>query len=373
MRLHIVIVGTLLSSLFMVDASAKERQDSLDWLRTAIFASHLTDYSGVFVYQYGNNVETSRITHVVESDSEYEKLESLDGPKRLIVRHHGQVWCYINQKMEQVDSQHKRVIFPSLLPEQLAVLSENYQVQEGGVERVAEYNTQVVVFRPKDNLRYTHKIWVHTDSGLLLKAAILGSKNQLVEQYAFTQLQIGGEIDRSWVRSIALRQNLMSVPPTSANSGEAAGLPMHEAQRQPEQDPNSVTSKYHNADESAPASVRSVRVPAPLGAYIGDTAVNDGWRVDAIPPGFKKTMQIRRQMRGKHAPVVQLVYSDGLSAISIFIEPSDGEANDAGGLSGRGAVNLYHKVVDKNLYTVVGEVPPRTVIQVLNSIRRGAH
>jgi negative regulator of sigma E activity len=32
-------------------------------------------------------------------------------------------------------------------------------------------------------------------------------------------------------------------------------------------------------------------------------------------------------------------------------------------------VSLYHKVLDKYLVTVVGEVPPRTVIQVLDSVR----
>jgi sigma-E factor negative regulatory protein RseB len=67
--------------------------------------------------------------------------------------------------------------------------------------------------------------------------------------------------------------------------------------------------------------------------------------------------------------VTQMVYCDGLSAISIFIEPNDGDEDDVSGLSSRGAVNLYHKVVDRNLITVVGEVPPRTVMQVLDSVR----
>ena len=80
-------------------------------------------------------------------------------------------------------------------------------------------------------------------------------------------------------------------------------------------------------------------------------------------------MEILRRMRGKHAPVTQIVYSDGLSAISIFIEPNDEDEDDVDGLSSRGAVNLYHKLVDQNLITVVGEVPPRTVMQVLDSVR----
>lgn len=302
------------SLLLAANVSAAEDVSRLDWLKTAAFAGHQTDYSGVFVYQYGNRVETSKISHVVETDSEYEKLESLDGPKREIIRHHGQVWCCGDHKMVQVDSQSGQGWFPLLLPKQLSALSENYQVKEVGSDRVAGYNTQVVIYQPRDNLRYSHKIWVHTDSGLLLKSAVLNEKNQVVEQYAFTELKLGGEVDHSWVA------------------------------------------------KSTPGNVKpAVKKAAPV--------VNSGWVVDALPNGFKKTMEIVRPMHGKHAPVTQLVFSDGLSAISVFIEAADADEDDNEGLTSRGAVNLYHKVVDNHLYNVVGEVPPKAVMQVLDSIR----
>ena len=83
-------------------------------------------------------------------------------------------------------------------------------------------------------------------------------------------------------------------------------------------------------------------------------------------------MEVIRPMHGKHAPVNQLVFSDGLSAISVFIEPVDSDEDDSNGLSSRGALNLYHKVVDKNLYNVVGEVPAKTIMQVIDSIRFNA-
>ena len=318
MSMRAAFCGLLLATA--VNAYAGERQVSLDWLKIVAFAAHQTDYSGVFVYQYDNRVETSRVTHVVEADGEYEKLESLDGPKREIIRHHGQVWYYINHKMVQVDSQQVRSRFPALLPEQISTLSANYQAREVGTERVAGYNTQVFLFKPNDNLRYVHKMWAHADSGLLLKAAVLGIKNQVIEQYAFTQLQIGGNIDRSWVGA----KDFM---------GHDAGLPV--------------------SPETA----------------MGGTAINSGWVVDTLPAGFKKTREIQRPMRGKHAPVTQIVFSDGLGAISIFIEPADGDEDDVDGLSSRGAVNLYHKVLDKHLITAVGEVPPRTVMQALDSVR----
>ena len=311
MRMRAALCGLLLA------VAAKVNAESLDWLKIVAFAAHQTDYSGVFVYQYDNRIETSRIIHVVEADGEYEKLESLDGPKRKIIRHHGQVWCYINHKMVQVDSQQVRIRFPAFLPEQISALSANYHAEQIGVARVAGYNAQVILFEPKDNLRYAHKIWADTGSGLLLKAAVLGDKDQIIEQYTFTQLQIGGNIDRSWISTTA-PGNSLPVSPELAKGG---------------------------------------------------TPVNSGWTVGALPAGFKKTMEIQRPMRGRHTPVTQIVFSDGLSAISVFIEPDDGDEDNVGGLSSRGAVNLYHKVVAGHLFTVVGEVPARTAIQVLDSIR----
>jgi len=285
-----------------------------DWLKAASIADHSTNYSGVFVYQYGNHVETSSISHLLESNSEYEKLESLDGPKREIVRHDGQVWCYRNNKLVPIDSQYGARRFPLLLPDQLASLSRNYQVKELATDRVAGYNTRVVLYQPRDNLRYSHKIWLDITSGLRLKWAVLNDKNQVVEQYAFTELKLGNDVDRSWV----------------------AG--------------------------STPDNAKSVvNSPAP--------PIKSGWVVDALPRGFMKTMEILRPMHGKHSPVIQLVFSDGLSAISVFIETADADEDDNEALTSRGAVNLYHKVVDNHLYHVVGEVPPKTVMQVLDSIR----
>lgn len=293
-------------------AVAAEMPVSQAWLKTMAFAKHQTHYSGIFVYEYGRHIEKTRITHVVTADGEYEKLETLDGSKREIIRHHGITWWYSNHQLQQVNQQHGR--FPVLLPEQFAALNNNYQMKEAGQGKVAGLDSQVIVFKPKDNLRYTQKMWVHSDSGLLLKAVVLNDKNQVVEQYAFTQLSLGGDIDRSWV--------------------------------------------------AAQAQTKSFTPPP-----IDEIAIQSGWVVDALPSGFNKIKEIQRPMTGKHAPVTQIVFSDGLSTISVFVEPTDADEDDVENLSSRGAVNLYHKVVDKHLFTVVGEVPPRTIAKVLDSIR----
>jgi sigma-E factor negative regulatory protein RseB len=315
-RLPVVFCWLLLA--VAANSHAEELPANLDWLEVVAVARHQTDYSGVFVYQYDNRVETTSIVHVNQPDGEYEKLESLDGPQREIISHDGRIWGFVNQKLVQLGNNYGHGSFPSLLPEQLAALKANYKAKLLGMARVAGYNTQVILFKPIDNLRYAHEIWVHTDSGLLLKAAVLGDNNKIEEQYAFTQLQIGGKIDRSWIKE---------------------------------------------CDEAAAKE----KDEPPANADI--KPINSGWVADMLPSGFKKTLEIERQMHGRHAPVTQMVFSDGLSSISIFIEPNDRDEDDEDGLSSRGAVNLYHKVMDKELITVVGEVPPRTVIQVLDSVR----
>jgi sigma-E factor negative regulatory protein RseB len=319
--------NALLGGIVLCSANcqAGEQRISLDWLKVVAFAAHQTEYSGVFVYQQNDRVETSRITHIVEPDSEYEKLESLDGPKREILIHHGHIWSYNNHKLVQLDSRQQQGRFPSLLPDQLTALNANYQILDAGMDRVAGYNTRVILFQPLDDLRYARKIWAHADTGLILKAAVLDSKKQVIEQYAFTQLQIGGNIDRSPIL-------------------DNPGLPISH-------------SDMHSGVQFKPGAIKPV------------TSVVSGWIAAFMPPGFVKTLEIKRTMHDRHAPVTQIVYSDGLASISIFIEPTDSDEDDTEGLKTFGAANMRHKIMDRNLITVVGEVPPRTVLQVIDSVR----
>ena len=326
MKFRSILLAFLLALAANANTYAGEAETCADWLKTIAFAGHETEYSGVFVYQHDDTVETSRITHLIQSGVEYEKLEGLDGPKREIVRHHGQVWMSSAHGMLQMDSPQSRGRFPSLLPQQLAALSENYQAKLAGKERVAGYEAQIILFQPKDSSLYSHKIWVHSDSGLLVKAAVLAEKGKIVEQYMFTQLQVGGEIDRAWLKSTIAK---------TFHSKKGHGI-----------------SKSKHAE-----------------SYTHTQPFNSGWVAGFVPTGFKKITELERPMQGKHAPVTQIVYSDGLGAVSIFVEENDHDEDDFDGMSSRGAMSLYHKVVGNHLYTVVGEVPPRTIAKILDSIR----
>ena len=301
-------------------------QDDLDWLKTMAFAAHQTDYIGTFVYQYGNHVKTSRITHISDRDGEHERLEGLDGVRREIIRSNDRVWCYLGERKVSVENRQGRRSFPALLPEQLSLLNENYRIKKAEEVRVAGFHTHAFIFQPRDNLRYTHKLWAHSDSGLLLKAAVLDARGRVVEQYAFTQLTIGGNIDRTWITTDKPAINSQARYTHSAFSSKAEP----------------------KADQAV---------------------IESGWQVDLLPTGFKKTMEIRRPLHGKNVPVTHLIFSDGLAGISVFIEDMAGSPETNVGLSSQGAIQVYSKVSGAHLVTVVGEVPPRTVMQVADSVR----
>lgn len=298
------------------------RVDETDWLKAITVAARQTDYSGVFVYQSGGHVEMSRITHVSDQNGEHERLEGIGGAKRELIRDNDQVWLYSDGHKVRVEKRQIKRAFPALLPEQLSILKENYSVTRAEEDEVAGYHAHAVVFLPRDNLRYARKMWAHNDTGLLLKAVVLDDRGYIIEQYAFMQLVIGNNIDRKWI----VPEN----SPATAISQELRAAPL---------------PKVELLEESS------------------------GWQIDALPLGFKKIIEMRRPFRGNKEPVIHMVYSDGLSSISVFIEKVREESYIHSGLSEQGAAHVYNRLVGQHLVTVVGEVPSRTVIQVGDSVR----
>ncbi len=75
-----------------------------------------------------------------------------------------------------------------------------------------------------------------------------------------------------------------------------------------------------------------------------------------------------RPPHGKRQPVAHIVYSDGLVAISVFVEPLNAPPRNSGAV--RRAVNAYTRQVDDYLVTVLGEVPSAALKDVAFSVVR---
>jgi len=309
-------LGALLLCAVAGWAQAQTTPEALDWLRKIYQATEQLSYTGTFVYQQGDRSETSRIAHLAGESGGTEKLEVLDGTPREILRTRDEIRCYLPEsRTVKVDHRSDPRAFPALLPEQVSGLAEYYLITVGETRRIAGFDCQAIVLTPKDDLRYGYKLWADARTGMLLKARTFNSDGHTVEQFTFTQLDIGK------VSPERLR------PPRQAKDWhvERAGV-----------------------------------TPTDLSRA--------GWRVGAELPGFRKIVEIRRMLRDAQ-PVSQMVYSDGLAAVSVFIEPLNGRAEAPRiGISSMGAVNVYTREVAGHLVTVVGEAPAASVQRIGNTV-----
>lgn len=311
--------GILTLLLPVSAAMAQTETSAMEWLERIYSATQKLNYTGTFVYQHGQHVETSRITHLVDARGPYEKLETLDGVPREIVRTRDRVVCYLpSTKTVKIDKQPDMQMFPAILPRQLKELSENYEVRKGEVERIGGYDCQVVVLEPKDRMRYGHRLWADRNSGMLLKAKTLDERNQVLEQFAFTQLKIGGNIDRDKIR-----------PRFSGKGGD-----------------------WRVEDSGASHA----------------NLTEAGWIIRSSPPGFHTVAELIRTLGGASG-VGHIVLSDGLAAVSVFIEPMSSKNSTAQpGLVRQGVINVYMRPVGNYWVTVVGEAPPESVKYIANAV-----
>ena len=91
-------------------------------------------------------------------------------------------------------------MFPSLLPNQIATLAQNYVMRRAEPARVAGLGAQTYVLEPRDGMRYGHLFWTDSATGLLLKTRMFDENNRVVEMSTFLELQINAKVDRSMVQ-----------------------------------------------------------------------------------------------------------------------------------------------------------------------------
>lgn len=298
--------------------------EAFAWLKKMASASRQQNYSGTIVYQYGNQVETSRVVHFVNSaGGEFEKLETLDGPPREVVRSNDQVICYLpNARVVLIEERSRNARnFPALVPESVHGLSDSYQIRKEEVDRVAGYDCQWIALTPRDNLRYGRRFCAELSSALPLRAQTVNEKGEPIESFAFTQLTLGGTFSR-----------------------------------------DKVKSKY--ADRSR---AQNWRIDRSALSMAPSTPTDTGWVLTSPLPGFKKLMEAKRSLVGRSSSISQIVLSDGLAAVSIFIEPMP-SVQATQSLSHQGVVNIYKRPYGNHVVTVLGEAPAGTIMQIANSL-----
>lgn len=318
MRFWPVAIG-LCALFFQPLANAEPPGDPISWLGRIAAASQRLNYVGTFSYQSGQHIETSRIAHRSGGEGEFERLEVLDGSPREVIRSGTEVRCVLpDQRTVIIDQPGARRAFPARLPASYAGLAENYRIRKGEISRVAGYEAQSIILEPKDDLRYAHVLWAELQTGLLLKSRMLDERGEMIEQFTFSDLRIGGEVDGALLQP-----------------------------------------RYRQGDGWRVVNVRADQM----------SKADSGWYMREPVQGFSLTSVVRRPLGAERGEALHMVYSDGLAAVSVFVEPL-GEGGDAGraGASSSGAINIHKRVLGSSMITALGEVPAKTVARLAEGL-----
>ena len=299
--------------------------DVLEWLERISRAGREMPYVGVFVHSTPENSTSSRVTHLVDKQGvEHEKIEALDGPMMETIRRNEEMYCYQPEaKVVRIDRRATGRFFPALVTGSPQKIAENYRIKLGPKDRFADYDCQWIILEPKDSMRYTQKFCAELGSGLLLRAKTFNDRNQLLEQFVFTQLDLSRTVSKQSLKS---------------KFEESIGW---------------------RRDYSVPSATQK------------DSET--GWVVSNLPAGFKKIMEMTRALSGRPQPVAHLVFSDGVSHVSVFAEPSQTPARvSAGGASDDSPTTFAVRSVADYQVTVMGEVPFAAVQAIADGVTRKA-
>jgi len=300
-------------------AQAGAPADALGWLQRAAEAARNASYAGTFVHSNGERTSTIRITHVSVNGDEHERIEALDGPPYEIVRRNEEMFCYFpDAKTVRLDRRVNARFFPSLFRAPADVIAHSYDVKLGNVEHVLGYDCRWIRLEPHDTSRFSERLCSEVGSGLVVRAKTLSVQGQVIEQYTFTDLKLGPQVARGDVKSIfeaRVKQWITDAQPRE----EAKG-------------------------------------------------VDTGWTVTSLPQGFEKVTELRRTLPGRPHPVSQLIYSDGLASLSVFVEPNGAPTRTAEASSEDGTTTFFVRPMGEQLVTVLGEVPLATAELVGRSV-----
>ena len=291
-------------------------EDAWQILEKTAFAARELNYSGQFIYQNGGQTRAVEITHMNQDGREMTRNMVLDDKPREVYSQGSDIVIFQpkNEKV-MIEKRRGQNLFPAILPTNLRLIKSSYTARLGATELVAGRSAQIVELVPNDAFRYSYKIWADAEFGLLLKMTLLNNKNETLEQIYFNQLSMLNSQDVNWF--------------------------------QPKID---VSKNY--VMENAPAI----------------THTDENWIVAQLPAGYRKIDQVQRMVPGKSAPVSQLIFSDGIASVSLFIEPLAKGVRPKMGHMLVGSTNICAHVAEGYQVIVVGEVPAETVQQIAKAV-----
>ena len=292
-----------------------------EWLTRMGAALNNASYVGEFVSESAERTERLAITHRVRDGVVSERLVSLSGHGRELVRENDEVVVYLpDQKLAIIERRSGRSDLMGALPQFEGRMASWYKVDWVGRETLDDFGpTAVVAVRPLDGYRFGYRLWIDVDSHMPVRSDLADGSGRVIERLRFTKLRFDDNIPDSAFEPAVDRRKMRWV----------------------RQSPQS--------EEEMPA-----------------------WRAAQVPPGFRLSVSGMQALAGAGSPVNHLVYSDGLATVSVFIQtPEPGKAVTQG-TTRSGVASAFTTLVDGHQVTAVGEVPPRTLKFIASGLRPAA-
>lgn len=290
-----------------------------DWAERIIKAYNQRSYQGVFVYLKNGSLETMQVIHSAAQGGQT-RLISLNGEMTEIHRHGDQMTRYLPQRGILIEGLRWSNPFFGAVSKDVSRLTAHYTLRAGADDRVAGRECQRVEVQPRDALRYGYRLCVDRETALILDAQLIGERGQVRQQVMFTRLQLEDRIDP------ALLEPDMNV----------SALKRH-------------VVKTHVRGATGP-DARTWDVAEPPAGY---RLVLGG--AHSLPDGGGQE---------------HLIYSDGLSAISVFVDNEPVRGKPIMGETSRGSMNAYGIVREGHQVLVLGEVPYPALRAMAESLRR---
>ena len=305
-------------------ATSPEARVITDWLMRTHEASKRLAYTGTFVVSSGGAMSSFKILHVCEGNQQIERVETLSGAPRSTFRYNNQVVTFMpEQKLVRSEATESLGMFPELLQSGDNRVADFYKLRKEGVERVAGLDADVVVLVPKDTLRFGYRVWTEQKQGLVVKLQTLDGFGKVLEQAAFTELQLDAPV--------RMDKLLLMM-------GKVDGYRVEKS---------------------------------PL---IKTTAIAEGWSMKTPVAGFKSVNCYKRpastvsgEARGE---AVQWIFSDGLASVSVFLEAFDRQRHDKESSLSMGATQTLSRQMGEFWLTVMGEVPMSTLRMFAGNLER---
>ena len=315
-----VFVVVVLSNPLLAWSEHPTADEAREWLSRMSSAIKNLDYEGTFVYAHGSTLEALSIVHSRTAVGESERLFSLVGAAREILREDDLLTCILpDDEVVVVEKTRPRKYLPAGLLELNQRLSEYYDFRVIGSDRMTGRPATVIAVIPRDPYRYGYRLWLDDETALLLKSDMVNDEGKALEQVMFTSLKVMDRVPEEHLKPVSLEEGF----------------------------------KWFRGEEMTNEHKAS-HVP--------------GWKVKRLPGGFRMIANSEHNLAMGRQPVEHLVYTDGLSSVSVFIEKPDTENEEMKGVSYMGAVNAYGTMVAGYQVTVVGEVPEAAVMMIGDSV-----